>query len=75
MNSTNFKTREIKEFLLDFYHNDLSLFTIEKAEEYLKRDPEIYKEYNTLSNKKKKELISRYIRQYNEKHPVYFPKG
>ncbi|MBS1635151.1 MAG: hypothetical protein JST26_04450 [Bacteroidetes bacterium] len=75
MNSTAFKTREFKQFLLDFYSGELSLFTIEKAEEYLKRDPEIYKEYDALSKKKKKDLISRYIRMYNDKHPVYFPKG
>ncbi len=75
MNSTNFKAREIKEFLLDFYSGDLSLFSLEKAEEYLQRDKEIYQEFNKLRSKKKKEFISRYIRMYNEKHPVYFPAG
>ena len=25
--------------------------------------------------KNKKELATKYIRMYNEKHPVYFPKG
>jgi hypothetical protein len=28
-----------------------------------------------LSRKKKKELATKYIRMYNEKHLVYFPKG
>lgn len=75
MNSTTFKTREIKNLLLDFYSGELTLFSLAKAEEYLKRDPEIYKEFSALSNKKKKEYVARYIRMYNEKHPVYFPRG
>lgn len=75
MNSTNFKPREIKEFLLDFYSGEMSLFSVEQAEEYLKRDAAIYKEYTGLSKKNKKNLVTKYIRLYNEKHPVYFPKG
>lgn len=75
MTSTNFKPREIKEFLLDFYSGEMTLFSIEQAEEYLKRDAEIYKEYSALSKKNKKSQTSKYIRLYNEKHPVYFPKG
>lgn len=75
INSNGFKQREIKEFILDFYSGELSLFSIEKMEEYFKRDDEIYQAYNLLNKKKKKELVSKYIRMYNEKHPVYFPKN
>lgn len=75
MTSTNFKPREIKEFLLDFYSGEMTLFSVEQAEEYLKRDAEIYKGYSALSKKNKKSQVAKYIRLYNEKHPVYFPKG
>lgn len=75
MNSTSVKTREIRQYLFDFYSGEITPFSIEKIEEYLKRDDEIFKEYNALSKKKKRELVTKYIRMYNEKHIVYFPKG
>lgn len=64
---------ELHDFLLDFYGGQLREFTISGLEELFKKDPQIYKEFSSLSKKKKKELVSKYIRMYNEKHPVYFP--
>jgi len=75
INSTPQKTREIKQFLLDFYSGDLVPFTVEQAEEYFQRDSVIYNEFSVLSKKKKKALVVRYIRMYNDRHPIYFPKG
>lgn len=75
MNSRAYKTREIRQFLFDFYSGEIVPFSPENAEEFLKRDEAIYKEYNALSRKKKKTQATMYIRLYNEKHPVYFPKG
>lgn len=70
-----YKTREIRQFLFDFYSGEIAPFSIDKVEEYLKRDEVLYKEFIALSKKKKKEFTSKYIRLYNEKHLVYFPKG
>lgn len=75
INSTAAKTREIRQYLFDFYSGEIVQFSIEKLEEYLKRDEAIYKEFNALNKKKKKEFATKYIRMYNEKHVVYFPKG
>lgn len=75
MNSTQQRTREIRQFLFDFYTGEISSYTNEKLEEYLKRDESIYNEFMKLSRKKRKELSTKYIRMYNEKHLVYFPKG
>lgn len=72
--STQMKTLEIRQFLFDFYSGEIQPFSTEQLEEYLKRDEAVYKEYMTLSRKKKKELATKYIRMYNEKHLVYFPK-
>lgn len=74
MNSTQSRTREIRQFLLEFYSGEVFPFSVEKIEELLKRDDAIYKEYMALSKKKKKEFATKYIRMYNEKHVVYFPK-
>lgn len=67
-------TTEMREFLLDFYTGTLTEFSFEALEELLKKDAAIYKEFSSLSKKKKKEMTSRYIRMFNEKHPIYFPK-
>ena len=75
MNSTQSRTREIRQFLMEFYSGEVFPFSLEKTEELLKRDDAIYKEYMTLSKKKRKEFATKYIRMYNEKHVVYFPKG
>lgn len=69
------KVKELREFLFHFYSGELVPFSTDKVLEFLKPDPDIYNEYNKLSKKKKKELFSKYIRMYNEKHPVYFPKN
>lgn len=75
MNSTGQKTKEIRQYLFDFYSGEIVQFSVPKLEEFLKRDDVIYKEYILLNKKKKKELATKYIRMYNEKHLVYFPKG
>jgi hypothetical protein len=75
MNSRPYKTREIRQFLFDFYSGDIVPFSIENLLEFLKKDELIYKEYSSLSKKKKKEHATKYIRLFNEKHLVYFPKG
>jgi hypothetical protein len=75
MGSNAQKVREIRQYLFDFYTGEIAPFSIDKMEEFLKRDEAIYKEYEALSNKKKKEFATKYIRMYNEKHWVYFPKG
>lgn len=75
MNNTTLKTREIRQFLFDFYSGEIVQFNTEKLEEYLKRDEAIYKEFMLLNKKKKKELATKYIRMYNDNHVVYFPNG
>jgi len=75
INSTANKTREIRQYLFDFYSGEIVQYSIDKMEEYLKRDAVLYKEFIALSKNKKKEFAFKYMRLYNEKHPVYFPKG
>ena len=74
MNSTAQKTREIRQYLFDFYSGEVVQYSIEKLEEFLKRDDVLYKEFMAFNKKKKKENAFKYMRLYNEKHPVYFPK-
>jgi hypothetical protein len=72
---TTTTAKEVRDYLMDFYSGARVDYNLENLEELLKRDPEIYNEFMALSRKKKKELGPRFIRKYNEKHPVYFPKN
>lgn len=65
------KTRELKEFLLDYYTGKVYPFSIEQLEELLKKDAEIYNAFIQLSRKQKKKKYSYYIRLFNEKHPIH----
>lgn len=74
-NSTAHSIKEFRPFLFDFYSGDITEFSLEKLEEYLSRDISLVNEFKQLRKKKKKEYGVKYIRLFNEKHPVFFPKG
>lgn len=74
-NSTAHSIKEFRPFLFDFYSGDITEFSLEKLEEYLSRDISLVNEFKQLRKKKKKEYAAKYIRMFNEKHPVFFPKG
>jgi len=74
-NSTAHSIKEFRPFLFDFYSGDITEFSLEKLEEYLSRDISLVNEFKQLRKKKKKEYAAKYIRLFNEKHPVFFPKG
>ncbi len=65
-------TKEIREFLMNFYDGIVTEFTLKTAESLLARDKVLFEEYKKLSRRKQKEQIYGYIRKYNALHPVYF---
>lgn len=68
------RTKEIREFIMNFYDGAITEFSMEKAEELLSRDPVLFAEYMKLNRRNRKEQVNRYIRRFNEAHPVYFLK-
>lgn len=68
------KTKEIREFIINFYDGIVEELNFEKVELLLSRDEALYKEFKALKRGKRKSQISRFIKMYNEKHPVYFLK-
>ncbi len=74
-NSTAHSIKEFRPFLFDFYSGDITEFSLEKLEDYLIRDASLINEFRQLRKKKKKEHAAKYMRLYNERHPVFFPKG
>lgn len=68
------RAKEIREFIINFYDGIITEFTIDRAEELISRDPQLFHEYKQLNRRNRKEQLNRYIRRYNEAHPVYFIK-
>jgi hypothetical protein len=67
-------TKEVHEFLMNFYDGIVLEFNVDKVEQLLARDPEVFAEYKKLSHRKQKEQVYGFIRKYNARHPVYFLK-
>ncbi|MBL7910580.1 MAG: hypothetical protein JNJ41_05975 [Bacteroidia bacterium] len=68
------RRQEVREFLINFYDGVITEFKMDEAEILLSRDKLLYTEFKKLNRRKQKEQIFRYIRKYNEAHPVYFLK-
>jgi len=62
------------QYLLDFGSGKLYDFNYKSVELLIASDIDLYEEFSKLSNRKKKKLQFLYVRKYNQKHPVYFPK-
>jgi len=68
-------TREIREFMMDVTEGRVKELTSENVRQVLSRDPQLWAEYSKLSRRKQKDQLYRYIRRYNEAHPVFvYPK-
>lgn len=74
LTSPSSTSKELREFLINFYDGVLMEFTIERAEELLSRDQILFEDYKKLTKRKQKDEIYRFIRRYNQAHPVYFQK-
>ena len=75
MPPTSYSTTEMRQYLLDFNNGRVLDYNYEAVEIILMKDPELYDEYIALSKKKKKQLKFVYVRKYNNKYPLYFPKN
>lgn len=68
------RRQEVREFLINFYDGIIKEFKMDEAEVLLSRDKLLYAEFKKLNRRKQKEQIFRYIRKYNDVHPVHFLK-
>lgn len=67
-------TRELREFLMNFYDGKLVEMKRTTVENFLSRDKELFAEYKKLNRRKRNKEIYLYIRKFNERNPVYFLK-
>ena len=73
-NSPNYRTTELKQFLLDFDNGKVVEYDSKNVAMLLMTDPELHDEFARLRSKKKQQLQFMYIRKFNERHPLFVPK-
>ena len=73
-NSPNYRTTELKQFLLDFGTGKVLEYDSKNVAMLLMTDPELHDEFARLRSKKKQQLQFMYVRKFNERHPLYIPK-
>jgi len=71
-NNTN---TEMRQYLLDFKTGNILDYDENSVAVLLMADPELHDEYQTLSNKKQKQMKFLYIRKFNQRNPLYIPKN
>ena len=71
--STNVGSTDLRQYLLDFETGDVMEYDIESVEVLLMKDPELADQFQSLRSRKQKQMKFVFIRQFNERHPLYFP--
>jgi hypothetical protein len=73
--SANSGSTELKQYLLDFKTGNILDYDVQSIEILLMADPELHDEFEALNNKKQKQMKFLYLRKFNERNPLYFPKN
>ncbi|MBS1651495.1 MAG: hypothetical protein JSU07_05725 [Bacteroidetes bacterium] len=72
MGGAPIRTKELRNFIMSFYSGKMEEFTTQRAELLLSNDKDLFEEYSKLSRRKKQDQIYRFIKRYNDLHPIYF---
>lgn len=71
---SNYSSSEMRQYMIDFETGKLLEYNVSNLEILLMKDPELHDEYMSLRKRKKKQLKFMYIRKFNERNPLYFPR-
>ncbi len=66
---------EVRQFVIDMETGRVHEFDERSVQEILKRDEPLGEEFDRLRNRDKDRLRFYYIKQYNERNPLYLPKN
>jgi len=72
--SRTVKTKELNEFIMNYYDGKVLSFSINELDMMLSKDADVYKQFKSISRRKRKKQATRFIRMYNQNHPVYYLK-
>ena len=67
------KTREMRQYLLDFETGKVMDFDRESVQVVLMQDPELYDEFMKIKKRQQNDLLFFFLRRLNEKYPVMLP--
>ena len=67
------KTREMRQYLLDFETGKVLNFDRESVQVSLMQDPELYDEFMKVKKRQQNVLLFFFLRRLNEKYPVLVP--
>ncbi len=67
------KTREMRQYLLDFESGKVMDFDRESVQVILMEDPVLYDEFMKVKKRQQNDLLFFFLRQLNEKNPVMIP--
>jgi hypothetical protein len=68
------RTKETRELLFDFYTGEISLADTKQMEELIRDDNELSAEYRKLSRRQQRKKLNDFIKRYNARNEVKFPK-
>ena len=68
------KTKELNEFIVSYFNGNVVPFDMDYLDLLLSTDETVYKEYKSLSRRKRRKQVTRFVRMYNERHPVHYLK-
>jgi len=67
------KTREMRQYLIDFESGKVMDFDRESVQVILMQDPELYDEFMKVKKRQQNDLLFFFLRRLNEKYPVLIP--
>jgi len=70
----NTQSSEMRQYIMDFNTGKVYEYDIQSLEVLFMQDPELYDDFAQLSKKKKRQQKFVYLRRFNERNPLYFPK-
>ena len=70
----NTQSSEMRQYIMDFESGKVYEYDVQSLEVLLMQDPELYDDFAQLSKKKKRQQKFVYLRRFNERNPLYFPK-
>lgn len=74
-NATGYTSQETYQLVLNTKTGEIMNLTIDNIKHLLSEEPELLKDFESHNKRKQRKLLFYYIHQYNEKHPIYFPKN
>jgi len=72
--SPNQRTTELRQFLLDFNTGKVMEYDTRNVAMLLMHDPELHDEFTSLRSRRQQQLRFNFVRRFNERHPLYFPR-